>query len=307
MAHEKPIFASKTTLYTKGPMAQKSVAVKSIQLSLPPDDSVLPYEGVGLVAPFDFMLDAECWRWLPPGVPLFVTRTPQLEDTAVTVALAAEVSGDVAVVPAIKSLLAARPASVAYACTSGSFVGGTAGEHHLQKTMLEAGAPEAVTTSGALVQALKYLGIQRLAIATPYNEELTDLLSDYLHEAGFEVVSSGHLDREHGITRISYDAVKNLAEAVDVPEAEAIFFSCTNLHTFDVIDQLEKKLGKTMLSANQVTMWAALQAANLPLPAVPQNLFRTTVRKEHFSARRSLRLPRFMQLSHKINLKNQHK
>lgn len=229
------------------------------------------------MAPFDFMLDAECWRWLPAGVPLFVTRTPMLEDTAVTATLAAEVSGDVAVVPAVKSLLSAQPASVGYACTSGSFVGGVAGEHHLQQTMVTAGAPAAVTTSGALVQALQFLGISKLAIATPYNEELTELLSDYLEEAGFEVVSSGYLDREHGIARVPYDSVKELAYAVDTPEAEAVFFSCTNLHTFDIIQELEQKLGKPVLSANQVTMWAALRAAKLPIPAVPHRLFRMSL------------------------------
>ena len=43
---------------------------------------------------------------------------------------------------------------MAYACTSGSFVAGRAGERALVSSMLDAGAAAAVTTSGALVEAL---------------------------------------------------------------------------------------------------------------------------------------------------------
>jgi len=245
------------------------------------DDGPSPlHTGIGLVAPSDFVLDAECWRWLPPDTTLYINRTHPLEDSSVTAALAVEVSSDIAVVPAVTALLPAKPASIAYACTCGSFVGGVAGEHKLLDTILEAGASPTVTTSGALVQALDFLNIKRLAIATPYNEELTDLLVDYLEEAHYDVVSSGFLDKEHDIADVSYKSVKRLAEAVDTPEAEAIFFSCTNLHTFDIIEELEREFGKPVLSANQVTMWAALRAAKLPMPPVPQILFRVTAQKE---------------------------
>ncbi len=44
---------------------------------------------------------------------------------------------------------------------------------------------------------------------------------------------------------------------VDRPEAQALFISCTNLPTYDVIEPLEHALGKPVLTANQVTMWDA--------------------------------------------------
>jgi maleate isomerase len=244
------------------------------KLSIPHEFTELDHTpGVGLVAPFDFALDAECWRWMPQDTSLYVTRTPHIENTAVTVDLAREVSDDLSVGTAVRSLLAGKPASIAYACTSGSFVAGKAGEQHLQDVMLKSGAPAAVTTSGALIMALKHLQVKRIAVATPYNETLSDMLSYFLHDFGFEVVSNGYLDKEEGIARISYDAVRSLAKFVDRSDAEAIFFSCTNLRTFDIIEELETLLGKPVLSANQVTMWAALQKANLPLPNVTHRLF----------------------------------
>ncbi len=240
----------------------------------------LPFEysadrrrGVGLVAPFDFALDDELWRFLPDNTPLYITRTERLENTAVTEKLAQEVSDAKAVTPAVRSLISAEPSSVAYACTSGSFVGGLAGEAELRGVMERAGAPHAVTTSGALLQALEHLSISRIAIATPYNESLTRDLADFLETAGIQVVKAGYLNSEHDIMHIGYDAVRAMANAVNHESAEAIFFSCTNLRTFDVISELEQKMGKPVLSANQVTMWAALKAADLPLPSLDQELF----------------------------------
>ena len=46
----------------------------------------------------------------------------------------------------------------------------------------------------------------------------------------------------------------------DPADAEAIFVSCTNLATYDVIAPLEAELGKPVITANQVTMWAMLEA-----------------------------------------------
>ncbi len=44
-------------------------------------------------------------------------------------------------------------------------------------------------------------------------------------------------------------------------DAEAVFVSCTNLPTHDVITVLEADRGKPVLTANQVTIWAAIRLA----------------------------------------------
>lgn len=243
------------------------------------DDELVPKaaDGIGLVAPFDFALDGECLRWLPAGVTMFTTRTPALDAKEVTVTLAQEVSSAAAVSPAVQSLLAVSPAAIGYACTSGSFVGGLRGEEALRDVMLAAGAPAAVTTSGALISALQAVGARNIAIATPYNAELTQLLADFLDQAGVGVSAGTYLDMEQDIARISPAAVERMAHAIDAPEADALFFSCTNLQTFDVIEKLETQLGKPILSANQVTIWATLRAGGLPMPRLGQRLFAATI------------------------------
>jgi maleate isomerase len=73
-------------------------------------------------------------------------------------------------------------------------------------------------------------------------------------------VASEGLGLLGNIWRVSYDQVVDIVRAVDRPEAEALFISCTNLPTYDIIEPLEQALGKPVLTANQVTMWASLRA-----------------------------------------------
>ena len=216
-------------------------------------------QGIGVVAPFDFALDRELWRWVPEDVSLYLTRLPFFT-TPVTVEMAVACGDRRAVRRATRDVLTPEPDVVIYACTSGSFVEGAAGEEVLRRTMEDAGAPAARTTSGALIAALKVLGVSRLAIATPYVEPVTRRLVAYLAEHGVTTVSSEGLGLLGNIWRVTYSQVVEIVRAADNPQAEALFISCTNVPTYDLIEPLEQALGKPVLTANQVTMWAALRA-----------------------------------------------
>lgn len=227
---------------------------------------------VGLIAPFDFALDDEYWRWLGTGQTLCTARTPYYEHpVSVRMAKAVRSTADLAV--AARSLAVVRPSATVYACTSASFVGGLAGERTIRDVMSEAGLSNPVTASGALVDALESLGARRVAIGSPYDAELTRLLAHFLADAGYEVVSGAFLGLDGDIARVDSRSVYQLARATDSPDADVVFLSCTNLRAFDVLAAAEQDLGKPVLSANQVSVWAALRAAGLPSAPVDQLLF----------------------------------
>ena len=224
----------------------------------------LPQRGIGVVAPFDFALDRELWRWVPDGISLFLTRTPFVP-VEVSLDMARLVSEHETLREGVMALHAVRPESYAYACTSGSFVGGAAGEHSMCAAMAESsgGAPS-VTTSGALLGALAEIGARRIAVVTPYTKSVTDSLEDFLGEAGIAVTGRAYLGLTREIWRVPYRDVVGMArEALAAGDADALFISCTNLPTYDVIPQLEAELRLPVLSANQVTMWAALRAVGV--------------------------------------------
>lgn len=149
--------------------------------------------GVGIVVPYDFALDRELWRWAPAESTLHLTRLP-VGPVAVTVEMVTKVGDSDHVRLAVGDLLTVRPSVLAYRCTSGSFIKGLAGEQAVVAAMLDAGAPLAVTTSGALLQALDLLGVDRVSIATPYSTASTAGLRDFLVATGRQVVGVSELN-----------------------------------------------------------------------------------------------------------------
>jgi maleate isomerase len=217
-----------------------------------------PQRGVGVVAPFDFALDRELWRWVPDEVSLHMTRTPYVP-VEVSLDLARLVSEHETLSEAVRTLNAIAPEVVAYACTSGSFVGGTMGERAMCEAMSRAGAVPAITTSGALLEALVELDVRRIALVTPYTVSVTRSLEAYVAQAGVTISGCAFMGLTRHIWKVPYREVVAMARQAARDDADALFISCTNLPTYDVIPQLEAELRIPVISANQVTMWAALR------------------------------------------------
>ncbi|MGB2921100.1 MAG: Asp/Glu racemase [Mycobacterium sp.] len=217
----------------------------------------LQQAGIGVVVPYDFALDRELWRWLPDDVSLHMTRMP-FAPMAATMEMAMHISDPETAAQGVIDISAVSPLVTAYACTSGSFIGGLMAEQALVSSMVAAGSPAALTTSGALLEALRYMGITRIATATPYTADLTVGLTAFLGEAGIEVTAATGLGLISDIWTVPHDVTAQLVRDTDNDQAEAVFISCTNMPTYDVIARLEGELRKPVLTANQVTMWMAL-------------------------------------------------
>ena len=227
--------------------------------------------GIGVVIPYDFALDRELWRWVPAQVSLHLTRTPY-QDIPVSVAQAIAVGDRETVARCTRDLLTVEPAAVAYGCTSGSFIGGLAGEAALVAGMVEAGAPRAVTTSGGVIAAAHALGLKNLAVVTPYDESVGAKLRAYLNEAGVEVAAQNDIGLTGRIWTVPYEVTADLARRTAQGGGDAVFLSCTNLLTYDLIASLEQELGVPVITANQVTMWAVLAAAGVAAVGPGQSL-----------------------------------
>lgn len=228
-------------------------------------DGPTPRRLLGVVNPYDMALDHELWRWLPEPVAPVATRTPY-HPLVVDERLADALADERDIRAAARSLLAVAPDAVVFACTSASFVHGLDGARRLSHAISREANAAAVTTSEALLEALQALRITRLAIATPYIPELTARLEGFLQAAHCEVTGMIGLGLDHLIWRVPYRITGDLVRRADSPRAQAVFVSCTNLPTFDLISPLEAELGKPVLTANQVTAWAGLHRMGLSLP-----------------------------------------
>jgi maleate isomerase len=230
---------------------------------------------VGLILTPDNANDRDFWNWCPAGATLHFTRN---ELTALTDCVndSADAASDQNLERGTRTFLPIEPAVIVFACTSGSFLGGLRDERRIRATMARAGAPVAITTSGSVLDGLSALGARKVAVGTPYDIACTERLGRFLDEAGFSIVSLSNQPPQEGvgISDMTPAELRDMALRIDRADADALFISCTALRTFELIEPLERELGKPVITAVQATMWAALGVAGVDPPATQQALFR---------------------------------
>jgi len=161
---------------------------------------------------------------------------------------------------AAELLATLSPHVVAYVCTAGSFVDGPEATAALLSEMREIVGCPVIATSGAMISALRHLVITRIALATPYPQDVAELERQFFLASGVDVLSCGCLGRSGASVRpTTFEEIAELVRRVDRPDAQAIFVSCTDLRAFELVSILENELGKAVLTSNQVTLWAILQ------------------------------------------------
>ncbi|GAA1663087.1 arylmalonate decarboxylase [Citricoccus zhacaiensis] len=157
--------------------------------------------------------------------------------------------------------------AVMWACTSGSFVYGHAGVRQQADQLATVAGVPAASTSQSFVAAVAALGVGRVAVAASYPEEVAVLFTDFLAASGIEVVARGSaaIDTAAEVGSLEGARVMDLALQNDHPAAEALLIPDTAMHTLDVLPAIEGRLGKPVLTANQVTIWHGLRLAGSPV------------------------------------------
>ena len=222
---------------------------------------------IGVIYPSDGVLEFEFWRCVPPGVSVHVTRVPSSVEMASSLAQSARhviMAESTDLDEAAKTFSLIDAGSVAYACTAASFTRGVGYDTDIISRIEAGSGAPATTTSTAAVAALRALGVTKLAVAAPYEDEVCERLRRFMSDSGFDVVSLKHLGLSGmDIGEVSDDGVHALGVGAMVPEADALFISCTGLRTIEVLDALENDLGRPVVSANQATMWHALRIGGI--------------------------------------------
>lgn len=221
---------------------------------------------IGLVVlQADETIEHDFRRLLPmEEVALYVTRVPSgLDVTPDSLqAMARTLPAAVALFPRSVSF-----GVIGYGCTSAASM---IGPDKIAELVRSETATEAVTEPlSALVAACGSLGVSRLAMLSPYVEAVSQKLRSVLEDHDISTPDFGSFNEseEGRVARIAPESIKEgairLARASD---AEAIFLSCTNLRTLDIITDVESAIGKPVLSSNQVLAWHMCKLAGLPKP-----------------------------------------
>ena len=148
---------------------------------------------------------------------------------------------------------------IVYGCTSGTIAVG----YNVIKEKINLAKPETkvTTPSTAAINALRKMKVNKLAIFTPYSKALNDEVINFFKNENFEITSNSYFDilNDLDIGKVDENYLYETLSIMDLGNADALFISCTALPALSIIDKLEKKLNKIVLSSNQVLIWDTLQ------------------------------------------------
>lgn len=123
------------------------------------------------------------------------------------------------------------------------------------------------STSKALLEALQAVGARRLAVATAYTEQVSELLRTFLAEAGYETLSLRYMGFEQAGVAPTVPAQEIIDFAkqasADAPDADCLLISCAGLRTLDVSVPLEEACGIPVVSSYQSTIWGLARLAGV--------------------------------------------
>jgi maleate cis-trans isomerase len=214
---------------------------------------------IGLLVPsINTTMETEFWRIAPDGVSVHSARiaggrhgTP--EELRSMENASKQAAEEVAMV---------EPDVVVYGCTSGSFFEGPEWNRQICEQLTAITKAPTVTTAGAMAACLAAGGYRKVDIVTPYVELTNERLKQFLKAHGIDVVRLGTFDMldmfDHA--KIQPDEIYRKVKEITTPDAEAVFVACTQLRALEVIDHLERDLGKPVYSAVQASAWQAYAA-----------------------------------------------
>ncbi|GAA1842732.1 aspartate/glutamate racemase family protein [Pseudonocardia ailaonensis] len=155
--------------------------------------------------------------------------------------------------------------SIVWACTSGSFVFGWDGAQAQVAALQEVARVPASSTSFAFVDACRALGVESVAIGATYPADVAERFVEFLGKAGIRVLTMTPrgIVTAAEVGTLTEDVVLDFAAAVaaDAPGADAVLLPDTALHTIELLDRLDERADRPVLTANQVSVWQGLRLA----------------------------------------------
>ncbi|MDH3452024.1 MAG: aspartate/glutamate racemase family protein [Gammaproteobacteria bacterium] len=149
---------------------------------------------------------------------------------------------------------------VAFGCTSASMIIGES--RVFEKIQRVRPGAKCTTPVTAAFAAFEALGAKRIAILTPYREDVNERVRQYVESRGYDVRAIGSFNEEDDSRaarielRYIRDAAVVLGRQADV---DMVFVSCTSLRLATIAAEIEAEIGKPVSSSNHALAWHCLR------------------------------------------------
>jgi len=166
----------------------------------------------------------------------------------------------------LQLLVDGRVEVIAYACTSATLSDGPEFDAEFCAEITAKTGLPAVTTAGALIEAMRDLDAQRVAFTSPYVARLADESVDFIRQCDIEVVNQLGFERELSSleqNRLTPADAYRMGLAADHADADLLVISCTDYRAVEAIVALEQALAKPVVTSNSALMYVCLKRLGL--------------------------------------------
>lgn len=142
-----------------------------------------------------------------------------------------------------------------------------------KRRMTEGAGVPSLTSAEAIGQAVRALGARRIALVSPYSQEVIGRARRYFESRyGLEVLAMegfGATD-SYAIGALSADHATEAFTRIDRPEIEVLVVPGGNFPTMRCIAAWERQFHKPVITTNQAALWAMMGVMHIqtPLPGL---------------------------------------
>jgi maleate isomerase len=138
-----------------------------------------------------------------------------------------------------------------------------------------------VLATDAVIAALRTVGAKRVGMMSPLSVENSKSAVDYYTAMGFDIAAATALLLDHPVNAVNVPMgrVVEAFEEVDSPDIDTLLHVGGLLGIVPLVQELEDKFGKPVLSVNAATYWYALRkmGINDPIPGYGRLLLETGI------------------------------
>jgi len=164
-----------------------------------------------------------------------------------------------------EKLMDCKPVAMAVGLTTDA---GPGGVEKLDKRCSELSQHIGIPVCNASIatqQALKAIGAKRIAVLTPFNAEVDQVVKGNIEAGGFEVIAikGSEAPSLPAICETPLQQIRELIRELAESDCDAIAQVGTALPVVELIEEMEQETGKKIIACNAAVYWQALRAANI--------------------------------------------
>jgi len=217
---------------------------------------------IGLLVPANnSVIEPEFSSVLPPDLALYATRLLVKGDLVPAVIHAMEAQ----VGKAVETIAATGVNVIAYCDMVTTFIMEPGWNEAATAKIGNDTGIAAISAWTSLRDAMSALGVRRFALGTPYPTAIHATALPFFETRNYVVVHDATLDilATSEVPTVDRDRLMPFIDTLKLEGAEAIILLATDLPTFGLIDEIERKTGLPVITSNQALLWSAMRALGL--------------------------------------------